>query len=55
LQYDRASFDYAFGSAQDEEKFQCGTFRWLMPDTISLVLSEVEGRTIELQHHPAPG
>jgi len=49
LQFDLASFDYAFGSAQDEEKFVRGIFHWTMPDKVSLVLSVVEGRTIVLQ------
>jgi len=41
----RASFDFA----QDEKNFVCGIFRRTMPDTMSLVLSEVEGFTIVLQ------
>lgn len=49
LQFDRASFDYAFGSARDQEKFVRGIFRWTMPDKMFLVLSVVEGRTIVLQ------
>jgi hypothetical protein len=42
------------GSAQDEVNFGYGIFHRMMPDTMSLTLSEVEGRWMPLQEHPIP-